>query len=341
MGLKITDFIHTKILIIGKKAAIISGRNADDKDYFLDLGYIARPIIPTQESLLDQLREIAEEIWNQAERLQGVETKRFRPVIDGVIPADDEKTKVVFTNDQQILDLAQARQFLNTDAQDPAANQNPLEFRPRKLRAIFHDCIGMALTGMFGNAMATRVRMPDDIVSALRTKLETAREFDLVAMSVFMVPELREAVVKALKNGAIGRTFTNSLSSSREFVPLGLTYIESLPWLISFLTTNAAKHLIYTLVPSKLFRYMHHKGARIDDTVIITSSNFNVPSTATNSEIAVEIEDKDFANHFKSRLDHLAQSHFSNLTCEMALREHRSLRNQALRILSYLFNNFY
>jgi phosphatidylserine/phosphatidylglycerophosphate/cardiolipin synthase-like enzyme len=332
-GLNISDSIHEKAVIVGDRYAFFGTGNIDGQLGFMDLSYAVRPIDRGQESLLTQLQAMFDDRWTSAIR---VSTPRpLRPLPSSL--------KILCQQHHQVdlprplwPDALGAIRFINTD-------YVPGELRPHSVQLITNDFLEMALLNLFSKTIMGRSRMPDDIVDMVLEIMDQAPSIDLVAMIFSLSKSMQDGLKQRIRSDLPTNVYTNSRQSSANFVPMGISYLESLMHILDLLTEKGTGDSIRfsTMQPDERWWFSHLKLLRTPDTVVLGSTNFNVQSTARNSELAVVVRDRDFSTHVREYLDRVVEPRFKPLNCETALLHYSQERTLLKRIVNAILRVFY
>lgn len=343
-GLNLTDSNHEKILVVGD-TVLLETRNHDAENRFLDLSYVLKPLDLNKPWLGSQLSNLAENVWSTVSRIQ----KPLRPMPPGInghgIPAETLSIDQRLTSIEQIQSYKKVIEFLDSNPEKIIDEES----RPESVQAIANDFLDNALTRVYPSDPRLRVHMPDDIVDSIieDIKITAANdgEIDIISMSLFMIPRLKDAILNAAKAGIKIRIFSNGEESSRSFVPFGLTYIESLPFIADLLSLQTMGASVILMQPGDRWDYLHLKLVRISShirsTVYTGSSNLNRPSTTSTSEVMMRIVDQSYSQKTKMNLDNLEQNYFKMITCEEALTELTKKRTRLKRIINWFVDVFF
>jgi putative cardiolipin synthase len=351
-GLRITDMIHEKILIIdaGTPDEIIwiGGRNHDHfAEHDLDLGIILRRVDPTKPYLGDQLRDAFESVWTVAGKITpALKPKKYGAKAHAIANGTESAAGAIdVKTDAQRLELARLRALLAKPPQLEPSDAG--DKRPRRMRVVTNDLLQYVLTGIFGRSMKARERMPSDIVDAASPVIAGAKQIYISAMSIYLPDKLKQAIKEALAAGAEVHLITNSRESHRTRMVGGVAYDLSLRDIVELMGVNG--NLSVYVLDDKLIEqhpemhrivnYLHRKVVVADDHVFTGSDNYNRLSQLINSEMIVHVQDAEWAATMRELMkSDLAV--FTRLTCEMALTEsrHYGLIKQGL---NRLFLPFY
>ncbi|MBI3542134.1 MAG: phosphatidylserine/phosphatidylglycerophosphate/cardiolipin synthase family protein, partial [Deltaproteobacteria bacterium] len=217
------------------------------------------------------------------------------------LPAADRATEIRLTPQQLAeLRLAQAWvRYRRDGVAPPVDGAFEKEFEPARARVITHRFFGHLATGAYGGEH--RLEMPDEVVDAIAALVPKAREIRLSTLFVLFNPKLKAALKEGLANGARLSIHFNGDKTSRESMPLALSYKHSLEDVIELMKAGAVK---VAVMDQARYRYLHKKLFVVDDHVFFGSHNFNLPSTISNSELVVEVDDPNFAEAMSLAYDH-------------------------------------
>lgn len=332
-GLNISDSIHEKAVIVGDKFAFFGSGNIDGQLGFIDLSYAVRPIVVGEPSLLNHLQAMFDERWESALRVTSPKAPR---ALSRVLRHLCEENRTVSLPRELWEDSLGAIRFINTE-------YVPGEQRPASVQLITNDFLEIALLNLFSKTIIGRSRMPDDIVDVVLDILNNAESVDLVAMIFSLSKSMQEGLKERIKADLYTNIYTNSRQSSANFVPMGISYLESLVHILDLLTEKGAGDAIQfsTMQPDDRWWFSHLKLLRTPDTVILGSTNFNVQSTARNSELAVVIRDRNFSEHVKNYMTRVLDPRFKPLNCETALLHYSQERTLIKRIVNAILRVFY
>lgn len=347
-GLRLTDFVHEKILILDAgtphETIFISGRNnADHAVANIDLTIVIRPLVPGRPWIGDQIKLAFGTLWDFVKTIYKPRTPKARKRF---IPPPDKNVEVALLNDRQRAEFAELNELLSR----PPVAGAPLkdfEARPESMRVLTNDLLIKAITNKYSRRLSRRYHYQSDIIHAASPTIAGSKRVFASMMSVTMPAELKQALIAALKNGAEVHLVTNSRETNKTYTPFGLGFDYSLTDIIDLMEIGG--NLSVYILDEKLLlqhedlyhlvTYVHRKLVVADNHVFSGSDNYNATSSANNSEIVVESIDQAFADKMVEVMRNDLQV-FSMLTCETALKEHGRF-NLIKRGLNRLFIPFY
>lgn len=294
-GWNVSDSMHEKIFLIDDELAIAGGRNLGDQYLeWLDFAVLIR-----NPALIKQVRKAFDALWfDMASFSEPLDPITVRP---GDLP-DPLTDRDVPLQPAQKTELAGLLAWLDRKAAAPAVSTFVLD----RTRVITHRFFRLLSAGAYNGE--ARLSLPDDIVGEICKLVPGSREIRLSTLFVLLNPKLRDSLVRALRDGTAAYFFFNGDSSSRETVPLALSYKDSLEDLLTLMRASKAdgtpaKTRVAVLRQND-YRFLHKKMFIVDNHVFFGSHNFNLPSTVANSEISIEVDDARFAAAMSLRYDH-------------------------------------
>jgi len=336
MGWKADDHVHEKILLVDGKVALMTGRG-HGKDYqtWLDTAFLIRG------ALVSQISEAYGKLWRtiraEVPLFEKTSTafQAVRKAIDAKLAAQAE-LKLSATEQSQWMEVSQwlERTYTGAFAAEPS--------RPTRARLLHHDLFKQ-LRALPGNprdySFGERVRLlVDPVVNALVERLSGARRIKYNTLSVLPHPKFRDALYAARERGAQVEILTNGKEAYSSFLPLPMPWFLALPSMDQALQQGLS---LYTFgkSPRNNWVYLHRKVAIVDDTVILGSHNFNLPSTMVNDEMSFELEDPELAREMTELFDRSIAENGTALDPAAIHRERKRFR--AMTWLAYPMRGLY
>jgi phosphatidylserine/phosphatidylglycerophosphate/cardiolipin synthase-like enzyme len=212
-----------------------------------------------------------------------------------------------------------------------------------RARILHHDFLQQIerLTPAPGEAgVAARLRfLKDPVVDALVERLATARRVRLATVSAILHPAVCDALIAARRRGAQVTILVNSATPrlGRDRTPIeqgGSVWAMEAPDLDALLAAGVEVYA-FQIHPARPWLFLHRKLAVLDDTAIIGSHNFNVPSTAFFDEASIELEHPRLAAELASLFDRDLATNGQRLDADLVRAERRRLGARLLRWLSF------
>lgn len=347
-GLRLTDFVHEKILIIDagtpNETIFISGRNNSEHAVAnLDMTIVLRPLVPSRPWVGSQVRAAFNTLWEFVKKIYPPKRIVARKHL---IPGPQENNHVLLETETQKRMFAELNELLSRPV-DYEAPLKDFEARPESMRVLTNDLLIKAVTQKFSRRLSRRLHVRSDIIDAATPTVATSKKIFVSMMTVDMPKPFKEALITALNNGAEVHLVTNSRTTHKTHTPFGLGFDHSLDHIVELMETKG-RLSVYVLDEALLRKhadlyhlvtYLHRKMVIADSHVFLGSENFNATSSANNSEIVVESIDRAFAEKMTAIMENDLKV-FTPLSCEAALTE-KGRYNFIKRGLNRLFLPFY
>ncbi len=326
-GFTLLDGIHEKFLIVDDEIAMTTGRGIGGSYlYWLDTSFAIRG------RLVEHISHCFEAIWRESLR----HFEPFRGYLGGPRrshvtryhprPSTDEKLR-------QSVDLLLA--WWGTKPTTPPTGG--------RARLLHHDFLRQIeqLTPAPGEAnVEERLRaLKDPVVDALVARLSTARRVRIATVSAILQPVLRDALLAARGRGAEITLLINTAAprigdSSEPVVSGGSVWAMEAPDVDALLSAGVVVRAFQVREGSP-WRFLHRKLAVLDDSVIIGSHNFNIPSSAFFDEASIEIEQPALAAELARLFDEDLAKNSDAIDPAEARKERLRVGGRLLRWLSW------